>query len=135
MVSNKNFFFSSDLPTKVTGIKIEERKSHLTRITWNKSFVICTPKYQFRLLFKNESTPLFEYATSNSFFICDSRCAKATELDILAIVDGMEWNLTKFNLSKIDEGEFLQKIFLSSCSFYFMVQLVFFRKNEKECEL
>lgn len=102
------FFFSSDTPTKVTGIKIEERKSNLTRITWSKlPFVTCTPKYQFRLLFKNESAPLFVNTTSNSFFICDSRCAKATELEILAIVDEMEWNLTKFNLSKIDEGEFL----------------------------
>ena len=101
-------FFSSDHPTKVTGIRIEERKRNLTNITWNLlTFRICTPEYQFRLLFKNQSAPLFENTTSKNFFVCDLRCAKATELEILAIVDGMKWNITKFNLSEIEEGEFL----------------------------
>ena len=71
------------------------------------TFGICTPEYQFRLRFNNQSTPLFENTTNNTFFICDSKCANATDLEILAIVDGMEWNLTKFNLSEIVEGEFL----------------------------
>ena len=87
---------------------MEKRKNKLPRIIWNNlTFGICKPNYLFHLLFKNQSTPMFENTTSSTFFICDWRCGKATELEIFAIVDGMEWNLTKFNLSKIVEGEFL----------------------------
>lgn len=50
---------------------------------------------------------MFENTTENVFFICDSRCAKATELEIWAVVDDQKGNVTKFNLSKSYEGEFL----------------------------
>lgn len=104
--------FSSDLPTKIAGIKTKETGKGSMEISWDKlNFRICTPTYMFNLVFKNESTFLFENKTRNVFFICDSKCAKATELEIWAVVDGEKWNVTKFNLTKNYEGEFLQNHF------------------------
>ena len=63
-------------------------------------------------MFKNESTNLFNSTTNNPFFNCDSRCAKATSLEIWMTVDGVDGNNTVFTLTKIKDGEFLQKLFV-----------------------
>lgn len=103
----------SDPPTNVTDIKTVERERSSTKIIWsNLKFDICKPKYQFNLLFKNNSTNLFNTTTNNPFYNCDSRCAKATSLDIWMTVNGLDGNITVFPLLEIKEGEFLQKSFV-----------------------
>ena len=91
---------------------------------------ICTPKYQFNLLFKNKNTSLLNITLKDNFFDCNSTCAKATVFEIRAVVNGKTWNVTKVDLEEINEGKFLQKYFFAD-SFYFMNLHILFRKNKK----
>ena len=102
------------------------------------TFINCKPKHEFNILFKNESTSIFKHTTSNTSLLCDSRCTKATMFDIWAVVDGVNWsitnfplNITKFPIPKVDEGELLQKLFLSgSSSFHEFFDII--PKEKKE---
>ena len=123
--------FSSDSPTKVTGLKLEEGK-----IKWdNLTFNICKPKHIFKLRFKNGSSFLSNDTRTSTFFQCDLRCTKATTLDIWAVVDGLNWDITEFNLSKIDEGELFWKPFFVRLFFYSIKPPILCPKETKKCLL
>ena len=58
--------------------------------------------------------------TRSTLVQCNGRCRKATMLDIWAALEGLNWNITKFHLSKIDEDEHLRKPFFVMLFVYFM---------------
>ena len=58
--------------------------------------------------------------TRSTLVQCNGRCRKATMLDIWAALEGLNWNITKFHLSKIDQDEHLRKPFFVMLFVYFM---------------